>query len=114
MKRNLTPFEQGWLLYTERFGLQVEVPFVLDENTMSLEFPVLLKQFGAPRGMLLVEQWEDIAPHETALVEGGFGYSCLSLPTDNDALSDVLRDWGWSSPEEPGVALNDLLSRPCV
>ena len=69
-----------------------------------LTVPVLLEEFGAPRGMLLVTSYEDIAAVTDQLVSAGFGYSCLddspSTDVDESQIVDMLRDWGWSGKGE--------------
>jgi len=84
----------------ERFGLKVRIPFQVELATGRLTVPVLLEEFGAQRGMLLVTSYQDIAAVTERLVDAGFGYSCLgdspSTDLDESQIVDMLRDWGWS------------------
>ena len=95
----MTPFQRLWADRASRLGLSATIPFTLSLDGETLSVPVLLRQFGAPNGMLLVTDFALIRPHANRLVELGYGYSCLSESTqlreegDNDLL-DMLRDWG--------------------
>ena len=67
----------------------------------SLEFSARLPDFGAERGMLLSDRYEDFAAHADALVSAGYGYSVLSDPGQAPVraeIIDLLQDWGWSAP----------------
>src|ERR1043166_2816465 len=96
----MTPFQKEWLRIAEHFGLKVQIPIQVDLAGERLTVPVLLEEFGAQRGMLLVTSYADIAPVVERLVGAGFGYSCLNEPPDpiydEPLFIDILRDWGWS------------------
>ena len=101
----MTPFQQLWAHRASRLQLSVAIPFPLSLDRATLAVPVLLRQFGAPNGMLLVTDHETIRPHARRVIELGYGYACLSEPSspreresndDDGALIDMLRDWGWS------------------
>jgi hypothetical protein len=96
----MTAFQEHWVRIAERFGLKVQIPFHVELANGQLTVPVLLEEFGAQRGMLLVTSYQDIAAVTDQLVSAGFGYSCLddSPGTDLDEpqIVDMLRDWGWS------------------
>jgi hypothetical protein len=100
----MTAFQEHWVRIAERFGLKVRIPFQVELASEQLTVPVLLEEFGAERGMLLVTSYQDIAALTDQLVSAGFGYSCLddSPATDLDApqIVDMLRDWGWSGSGE--------------
>ena len=96
----MTAFQEYWLRAAQQFGLKVQIPFHVELDGERLVAPVLLEEFGAPRGMVLVTQYQDIALVSERLVDAGFGYSCLSeslgTDIDNEGLFEILRDWGWS------------------
>jgi hypothetical protein len=87
----LTPFQQEWHEYSARFGLRVEIPYRFQIGDHEVEVPVLLRDFGAARGMLLVTDYSQIEAHTQWLIENGYGFSCLSepgpkYPGDDEAL----------------------------
>lgn len=96
----MAAFQQHWIRIAERFGLKVQIPFQLEVASERLTVPVLLEEFGATRGMLLVTSYQDIAAVTEQLVSAGFGYSCLDDSPgdhlDEAEIIDMLRDWGWS------------------
>lgn len=109
---HMSPFQQLWSDRASRYGLSVVIPFSLSLDGETLRAPVLLRQFGARNGMLLVTDYGQIAPYADRLVERGYGYSCLSEASeheadDEDALVDMLRDWGWSGDGAPPPWLRD-------
>ncbi|MBU1239030.1 hypothetical protein KKF84_13285 [Myxococcota bacterium] len=69
--------------------------------------PVLLRDFGASHGMLLVTDFSLISSFADELTNLGYGYSCLSEPTgvahpdDDEALMEMLSDWGWAGRDNP-------------
>lgn len=84
------------------------MPFEVKLASGLIAVPVRLQHFGAPNGMLLVTNYETIAPYADELVRLGFGYSCLSEPRaphspeiDDESIRDMLVDWGWSGAGEP-------------
>ena len=104
----MTPFQQEWMRLSARWQLSIETDVVVRVAAGEITVPVLLRDFGAPRGMLLVTDYDLIAPHHDDLVGQGFGYSCLSEPaaederTDADAaFMDMLADWGWMGNGDP-------------
>lgn len=81
-----TKFQALWRRLATRWGLSIEAPFRVEVGGTTPDVPVLLKDFGALRGMLLVTNFDLIAGHADELVDQGFGYSCLSEPGgDQDA-----------------------------
>ncbi|MGN6726418.1 MAG: hypothetical protein ACTHLZ_10900 [Tepidisphaeraceae bacterium] len=103
-----TPFQQQWADHASRFSLDVTIPFRVVVDRHEIEIPVLLKQFGGRRGMLLVTRYGLIRDYADRLVTMGYGYSCLSEPgstsqTDDVGFVEMLQDWGWSGDApEPG------------
>jgi hypothetical protein len=112
---SLTPFQEQWARLARQFDLRVQIPFRVATEPNTLEVPVLLEDFGAERGMLLVTEWQTIAAVESQLGALGFGYSCLSEPTGNDfsteGLAEMLSDWGWCGDTQPTPRLAALLTQ---
>ena len=99
-------FQDRWKEIAARWGLQVETSYVVKLARGTFIVPILLRDFGAPHGMLLVTDFGLIATHADELVALGFGYSCRSGPTDrnhpdNDqAFLEMLSDWRWTGDGE--------------
>ena len=96
----MTAFQEHWVRIAERFGLKVQIPFQVELANARLTVPVLLEEFGAQRGMLLVTSYQEIASVTEQLLSAGFGYSALDdspgADLDEPQIVDMLRDWGWS------------------
>ena len=108
----MTPFQQFWADRASRYGLSVAIPFTLALDGETLTVPVLLRQFGAANGMLLVTDHALIRPRTGQIVDLGYGYSCLSEPEsrredDDEAFIDMLLDWGWSGDGSPPTWLRE-------
>jgi hypothetical protein len=100
----LSDFQERWLDAARRLGLSVQVPFILEVEGTRIEVPVLLDDFGAERGMLLVSDYASIAAVSEHVVEIGYGFSCLSSePTgfDEAVYVEILHDWGWTGDGPP-------------
>lgn len=110
----LTAFQEPWAHLARDLGLRAQIPFQVTVGERIVEIPVLLEDFGAQRGMLLVTEWSTIAPIEAQLVALGFGYSCLSEPPDSESregLADMLSDWGWSGAGQPSPQFSAFLAQ---
>ena len=98
-------FQRQWIELARRFGLRVQVPHVVRLGDRALEVPVLLKDFGAARGMLLVTDYDLIAEDADRIVETGYGFSCLSEPqgepVPDEPPLEMLSDWGWAGSGDP-------------
>ena len=112
-----TEFQREWREIAQRFRLTVRTPHQVWLGERTLELPVLLEGFGGTRGMLLVTKFDVITDVADHLVELGYGYSCLSDPTDrpshpdeDNALVEMLQDWGWVGPGDPPDWYNDNLT----
>lgn len=109
---SLTLFQQWWARQAQDLGLRVQIPFQIAVGQRTVDIPVLLEDFGAQHGMLLVTEWSTIAPVEDQLVALGFGYSCLSEPSESEnreGLADMLSDWRWCGAGKPSPQLSALL-----
>lgn len=82
----------------ERFGLQIESPFVLNVGGQICEFQCLISGYGKERGMIVDKDWGKIAPVSNDLVAMGYGYSCFDIEdSDIDGFQELLDDWGISN-----------------
>jgi hypothetical protein len=112
---SLSRFQEWWARLARDLDLRVQIPFQVVVGQSTVDIPVLLEDFGAQRGMLLVTEWASIATIEAQLVALGFGYSCMSEPTSSDftaeGLPEMLSDWGWSGVTQPSPRLAALLAQ---
>ena len=69
----LTSFQNCWLQHAREFDLRVQVPFRLTLAGQELFVPVLLEEFGAARGMLLVTDSTTLWPYHSQIIALGFG-----------------------------------------
>jgi hypothetical protein len=84
--------------------LQIEVvaPFeVLFSDGSRLRVDALVKDFGAPKGMLVHQSYDLLKPFVGRILEDGYGYSSNvgDSPYEKGAVAEILKDWGWSGPE---------------
>jgi hypothetical protein len=100
---------ESWQQAASDMGLEIVSPFRLQmPDNREIEFEVLLKNFGAKNGMLLVSNYSKIEKVMSIILEMGYGCSVLSPSLESYRYSredyeDVLADWGWSGPaaDEP-------------
>lgn len=105
----MTPFQERWTEIGRRFALTVrtDVSVALDDEPLVV--PVLLENFGATHGMVLVTEYSYLQRFTARLVAAGFGYSCLPETGSGDideaineaSVVEILRDWGWSASGAP-------------
>jgi hypothetical protein len=106
-----TTLEDLWRAAAADLSLDIEAPFELVlPSGARITARVLVKGYGAERGMLLVGRYADVAHHASELLEQGFGFSVMDDPLpghgyDREDMIEVLRDWGWvgvgEEPPEP-------------
>ena len=94
---------QYWKQAGKDLGFEVEAPFqVCLPNAGSITVDLLVKNFGAKNGMLIVTDFNKISDFADYLVNNmGYGYSTLSDynvgdPYIQEDLVEVLQDWGWT------------------
>jgi hypothetical protein len=94
-----------WKIASEDLGIDIVTPF---DATLSdgarLRVAALVKNFGPPRGMLIVSDYDALKPHVQKIIEDGYGYSAQlgNSPAgyDRATMLDIFRDWGWSGSED--------------
>lgn len=88
-----------WKRAANDLGLEIVSPYQVDFSGQNyIEVCLLLKNFGAPRGMQMALNADD-------LIVAGYGVSVLNEvdvaePYDRDVIIEVLADWGWSEDEK--------------
>jgi hypothetical protein len=64
---------------------------------------VLLENFGAERGMILLPDGTRVLEYSEAIAASGFGCSVLEpgeiSAEQLESLKETLRDWGWTGPD---------------
>ena len=86
----------SWRSIAATLGVKVISPVNLTVDGAYLTFTALLPQFGFAAGMIIDPDWSVIEPHTHALLEAGYGFSCVSIggrtPKSIDYVQDMLRD----------------------
>lgn len=95
--------QASWEAIAMRFALTVRINQPIDLHGRQVIAPVLLEGFGAKHGMVIVTDFALIAAETDALVDAGYGFSCLNDPgeLEESSLASMLRDWGWTGPGQP-------------
>lgn len=96
---------EEWRQAAADLGLAIEAPFLLQLQDGQIEARLLLRNFGAVNGMLIVTDFSVIRPFLQEIDACGYGFSTLSEPSsrvayDRETFVEMLCDWGWSGPEE--------------
>ncbi|MFQ3858023.1 hypothetical protein ACLK29_19105 [Leptospira kirschneri] len=97
-----TKLQKIWKDAAKNLNLEVEIPFsIILADNLKINVSVLLKNFGAKNGMLIITNYEDVEPYLEKIYEAGYGFSTLSEPSENEQYSrkdfiELLSDWGWT------------------
>src|SRR5450631_4458182 len=113
----MSRLQTAWRTAAKDLGLDIVVPFILKAETFSITTELLLKHFGAEKGMLIVSDYNIIKPHHEKIIQLGYGYSTLTEPDqdwpftaeEKEAFIEMLSEWGWFGP---GKAPTWLLPPP--
>jgi hypothetical protein len=103
---SLTNLQRHWQHLAELRDLNVKIPFVAElVGGGRVTAEVLLEGYGAARGMLIVSDFAAIESKLDSITRSGFGYSCMSQPSETEVFSsegvdDLLQDWGATSYEQ--------------
>lgn len=90
-----------WKKASSDLGLEVESPFVIYIGCTRIKATMLIKNFGAPKGMLIIDSFCQVEKVADKTSETGYGFLVDSRPTDSndycrDSFIDMLKDWGWT------------------
>ena len=96
-----------WKRVANDLGLDFVAPFELIlASSVRTRVPVLLRNFGGPKGMLIVADYSESLKTGWAeeAVRAGYGFSVMSEPEageeyERDVSIEVLADWGWYGSE---------------
>lgn len=104
----MATLKTDWTKAAGPLGLDVVAPFsVTLASGTQVHAEVLVRDFGATEGMLIVQEFDEIVLLQGELLAAGFGYSVIrespeGEPFDLESFKEVLRDWGWAgSPASP-------------
>lgn len=93
-----TALQRQWIEISAVLGLDIRLSYEIALGDRRLTVPVLLKGYGADKGMLLVADFDHIEDVADELVGLGYGFSCLGVPLpapiDWEGVEEMLRDWG--------------------
>ena len=93
----MTDQVSAWHSVASKLGLAIDEPceIVLKDGTV-IRAAAYIRNFGAPRGMVVDPDFAALRPFVDLLGENGFGFSAMEIEGDAMALIEVLADWGWS------------------
>jgi hypothetical protein len=102
MKHPMISQGEHWHRLAERLDILVIAPFSINLNGNAGAFTAMLPQFGGAAGMVVDPEWSAIEPFEVALIEAGYGFSCVALDEDcaDASAKEMLSDWSWNGTGE--------------
>lgn len=97
--------QKQWELIAKEFGLNIVIDYKFICDNIAIEVPVLLKDFGAKNGMLIIDNYRSVSSFVQIINQQDFGFSCLTSSKNFDlnisetrsSIIEMLSDWGWSS-----------------
>jgi hypothetical protein len=105
MGDDMSPLAARWTKAAVDLGLKVVTPceFAV-APAVCLRVPLVLRDFGAREGRLLLSDYSVISRWLPDIELAGYGYSVVSEPPPNEAYSrqdciDLLNDSGWTGRE---------------
>lgn len=87
-------------------GLTVVAPVVLTvRENIRINAQALLPQLGAPKGMIIVNNFDELRGVASELQGIGYGYCVLGQPSpleefDLESHIEMFCDWGWGKGNE--------------
>lgn len=91
-----------WQLAAEDLKFTVITPYILKLPSGEQIFAELLvKDFGPPNGMLIVQHYESVKLFTNEIINMGYGVSVLDKaygqePYNRQSFIELLNDWGWN------------------
>lgn len=95
-----------WKLAADDLKLEIVSPFEIKlDETHTLQADVLVKNFGAEKGMLIFLDVDVYWPHRDKLIDTGYGFTSYSEPSENKTYNrenfiEMLSDWGWNGDQK--------------
>jgi hypothetical protein len=97
---------KDWLTRAcSELGLAIESDFVWIAHDGRIFRPVVrIPDLGAPKGMLIFQDYDDMRPYADAIVQAGYGYSVLDQPRRDEKFDlatfrEMFTDWGLNSSD---------------
>ena len=105
-----------WRNANKDLGVEIIAPFCVSiGNDVTIRAELLVKGFGAPKGMLIFTDYSLVKPYVDELLKLGYGFSVLEEPRsdesyDRDTFVAILSDWSWSGSRDrkPGWIADPL------
>ncbi len=99
----MNKLQENWLRASEDLEIEVVPDFILEirssKRFVAIKTELFVESFGMSKGMLVVTDYEIIAPHVCDLIELGYGFSILNENEDTyseESFVKVLKEWGWA------------------
>jgi hypothetical protein len=98
---------QMWKIAAKDLGIEIVAPYLLTlPSGVSVRALLLVRNFGADKGMLVLSAYSDIDNCHDEIVSEGYGYSVLDEPAEDEPYSrqdfiELLKDWGWTGDSQP-------------
>ena len=95
-----------WQLAAKDLGLEIVAPFpLLLPSGKQVDAEVLLKNFGAEKGMLIINEYGQVALLVNEIINEGYGFSVIEKPKENETYKreefiELLNEWSWSGAHE--------------
>lgn len=96
---------QMWRQAAKDLEFDIIAPFLLTLPSGSqIKAKVLVREFGASKGMLVITDYKEISPFLSELDREGYGFSTMSEPKEDEQYSresfiEMLEDWGWAGED---------------
>jgi hypothetical protein len=90
----------------QELGLTIVAPFLFTvREGIQISARALLPQLGAPKGMIVVNDYDDLRGIASELQSMGYSYSVLADPLhseefDLESYVEMFADWGWGNVNE--------------
>ena len=94
-----------WEQAVKDLGFKIITPFCLDlPSGNRVEAELLVLQFGAEKGMLIVTSYNQVSHLVDEIINEGYGFSVLDNKREDEKYSrknyiELLEDWGWSGTD---------------
>ncbi len=102
----LSRLVQIWTIAAKDLKIEIIAPYLLTlPSGIQISALLLVPNFGATNGMLIVGGYDDVECCLDELMIEGYGFSILEEPGNKEQYSrqeyiELLNDWGWSGDEK--------------
>jgi hypothetical protein len=98
----MNPLQEQLTTACEELGLKCDLDYTVKLSSgREVRAEALIRGLGANNGMLIVTDHGDVQHVVHELVDEGYGFSVLSVPSPTEEFDlkvyrEMFRDWGWS------------------